>query len=82
MRRILLAGLVACLVPKLALASIIQYNDQASFAAAAPGATQYSVAGPDQDFGGSYTQGPATFKGVDIHRYANNGYGGPLYIAF
>lgn len=81
MRRFVLAGLVICLVPKLALASIVQYNDQASFAAAAPGATQFNFSGPQSNAIASYSQGPATFTFPDGYLYNDDFYGaGIRYI--
>ena len=51
MRSIVLAGFIACLVPQLALATIITYNDQATFAAATSNATQFVITGPYANFG-------------------------------
>ena len=83
MRCVLLAGLVACLVPGLAHASITTYNDQASFNAAAPGATQYTVSGPATNYGTSYTLGPATFTSSSANVFDDGSYGtGVQYAEF
>ena len=83
MRRSILAGFVACLAPSLALATVVTYNDRATFDAAVPDATQYSISGPFTDFSGSYTQGPATFTSTTVNRFNDGFYGaGVAYLEF
>lgn len=83
MQRVILAGLVACLVPHLALAGVVTHNDQASFAAATSGTTQYGISGDTMNFDSSYTQGPATFISTTVNRFNDGTYGnGVAYLEF
>ena len=74
MRCIVLTGFIACLAPKLAVANIVTYNDQTSFAAATSNATQFVITGPPTQLGSSYTLGQATFIAQSITRYNNQRY--------
>ena len=67
----------------MALASVVTYNDRATFGAAVPDATQYVISGPPIDFSGSYTQGPATFTSFTVNRFNDGFYGtGVAYLEF
>ena len=70
-------------MPGVAGASIVTYNDQASFVAAAPGAIRYVVTGPANNYGTSYVLGPATFTSVTANVFDDGAYGtGTQYAEF
>lgn len=81
MYRAVVAGLLSCLTPGMAFAGIMTYNDQASFAAAAPDAIRYVVSGPAADYSPSYTLGPATFTSQSAMVFDDGSFGSGVQYA-